>query len=74
MFNLSFSSTILRFYLMMLVAIVAVYISQPWLILVAFAVGVSAILGYRIEWGTAKTENKVVKLPIAEKAAPRKAS
>lgn len=74
MFNLSFSSTILRFYLMMLVAVVAVYISQSWLILVAFAVGVSAILGYRIEWGIAKTESKVVELPRAEKTTTRKAS
>ncbi|GEM_PF-6972543 len=48
MLSLSFSNTIFRFYLMMLVAIVAVLTQQAWMILLVYAVAVSAILGYRI--------------------------
>lgn len=55
MFKLSFHNTILRFYLMMLVAIIAVYTAQAWLIVVAFAVGVGSILGYQINFKPAKT-------------------
>ncbi len=74
MFKLSFSNTVLRFYLMMLVGILAVYTSQFWLVYLAFAIAVSAILGYRIEWGTSKAESKVVKIGATSEEMKRKAS
>ena len=45
LFNLCIKNTILRFYLMMLVGIAAVYAESAILVLLTFAVGVSAILG-----------------------------
>ena len=45
LFNLCIKNTILRFYLMMLVGIAAVYAESVVLIFLTFAVGVSAILG-----------------------------
>lgn len=59
MLSLSFNNTIFRFYLMMLIAIVAVWLHQPWLIFVVYAVGVSAILGYRISMPRRKKGRKI---------------
>jgi len=73
MFKLSISSTVWRFYLMMLVAIVAVYTQQSWLILLAFAVGVSAILGYQISWQPAKQKGKVIALKQTAERKQKKA-
>lgn len=73
LFNLSIHNTVFRFYLMMLIAIIAVYTQQSWIIFLAFAVGVSAILGYRLGKPTAAAEGKEVKMkPVIRKA--RKAS
>jgi len=70
MFKLSISSTILRYYLMMIVVIVAVITSQSWLVWVAMAVAVSAILGYRI--GPAKAEEKGKIVPLEYTRSPQK--
>ena len=70
MFTLRISSLVLRYYLMMAVAIVAVYTHQSWLVFVAFAVAVSAILGYRIGGPTAKESGKIIQLE--EKAREKK--
>lgn len=69
MFKLRISSLVLRYYLMMAVAIVAVYTHQNWLVFVAFAVAVSAILGYRIGGPAAKESGKVIRMeePVREK-------
>jgi hypothetical protein len=68
-FNLSINNTVLRFYLMMLIAIIAVYTHQSWLIFLAFAVGVSAILGYHIGKPVETTQGKAVRMgPQAGKA------
>lgn len=74
MFKLSFSSTILRFYLMMLIAILAIYTHQSWLIVVAFAIGVTAILGYRIDWFVREANDKIVQMKPTKNIANRKAS
>jgi H+/Cl- antiporter ClcA len=73
MFRLSITSTILRYYLMMLVVIIALYAQQMWLIGVAMAIVVSAILGYRIG-GEPKKESKRVQMKAAPDQAQRKAS
>ncbi len=67
MFRLSIQNTVLRYYLMMAVVIVTVYSHQMWLVFVAMAIAVSAILGIRVGGGP-KQENKAVPM----KAAPRK--
>lgn len=64
MFKLSFHHTILRYYLMMAVSIVAVYTHQSWLILLAFAVAVSAVLGMRI--GPSEEKRKPKVMPMGE--------
>lgn len=48
LFHLSIKNTVLRFYLMMLVGIAAVYAESAVLILLTFAVAVGAILGVSI--------------------------
>jgi hypothetical protein len=64
MFQLRISTLMWRFYLMMAVGIIAVYTAQSWLIVVTFAIAVSAILGYRIPWPrTEEKEGKHVALP-----------
>ncbi len=45
LFNLCIKNTILRFYLMMLIGIAAVYADSALLVILTFAVGVSAVLG-----------------------------
>lgn len=73
MFRLSITSTILRYYLMMAVVIVAVYTSQIWLVAVAMAIAVSAILGYRIG-GEPEKESKIVHMKASPEKTQRKAS
>ncbi len=73
MFRLSITSTILRYYLMMVVAIIAVYTHQMWLIAVVMAIAVSAILGYRIG-GEPKKESKIVHMKASSEKTQRKAS
>lgn len=62
MFKLRISSLILRYYLMMVISILAVYTDQSWLVLAAFAVAVSAILGYRLGKPAAKESGRVIQL------------
>ncbi len=73
MFQLSISSTILRFYLMMVVAIVTVLTGQWWLVLVVMAVAVSAILGYRIGPPKGKKGSKIIRLDESRSGQKRKA-
>jgi len=73
MFRLSITSTILRFYLMMLIVILAVVAQQMWLVVIAMAVAVSAILGYRIG-GEPDQESKVVRMKATPDRAHRKAN
>ena len=73
MFKLSISSLVLRYYLMMVVGIIAVYTHQNWLILLTFLIAVSAIIGYRIEWPGSKEEGKVVRMEEISKEGKRKA-
>lgn len=57
---------------MMLVVIIAVYAGQTWLVVVAMAIAVSAVLGYRIG-GEDKDESKVIRMKAAPDKAQRKA-
>jgi len=59
MFKLRISTLMWRFYLMMAVGMLAIYTAQSWLIVVTFAIAVSAILGYRLPWP--RTEEKAGK-------------
>lgn len=72
MFKLRIHILILRFYLMMLVAIIAVYTDQVWLIVVAMAVAISAVLGYSFG-GTASEDGKVVRMKASTDKTARKA-
>lgn len=74
MFKLSISSLVLRYYLMMVVAILAVYTSQDWLVFLAFAIAVSAVLGYRVEMPSAKESGRLVRLEGTEREKKQKAS
>ena len=71
MFKLGFHIVILRYYLMMLIAIIAVYTGQAWLIAVAMAVAISAVLGYR--FGGTEEEGKVVRMETSPEKTERKA-
>lgn len=74
MFKLSIHNTVWRFYLMMAIAIVAVYTHQIWLIPVAMLVAVSAILGYQIGTPAAKSgDGRIIELPERERRERRKA-
>ncbi len=73
MFKLNFANTVWRFYLVMLIGIIAVYTHQSWLIFVVFAVAVSAILGYQFNWGGTKRTGKVIEMPEAERAPKKQA-
>lgn len=74
MFKLSIPSLVLRFYLMMVVGIIAVYANQSaLLIFLTFAIAVSAILGYRIGQPAAKATGKVVKLEESAQEKKQKA-
>lgn len=72
MFKLRIHILILRYYLMMLIAIIAVYTDQAWLIWVAMAVAVSAVLGFSFG-GAAKEESKVVRMEASPEKTVRKA-
>ncbi len=72
MFRLSILSTVLRYYLMMAVVIVAVYTHSAWLVALAMAIAVSAVLGYRIG-GEAGQESKVIRMKAAPGREQRKA-
>ena len=63
MFKLRISTLMWRFYLMMAVGIIAVYTHQAWMIALTFLIAVSAILGYRIDWPTRKTDRETISLP-----------
>jgi energy-coupling factor transporter transmembrane protein EcfT len=73
MFQLSIPSLIGRYYLMMLVCIIAVVTHSSWLIALTFAIAVSAILGYRIPWRRDKESGKVIPMEGAPKRESRKA-
>ncbi len=73
MFKLRIGSTVLRFYLMMAIAIIAVYAQQTWLIALAIAVGVSAVLGYSFG-GSTEEKNKVVHMKGSAEKRRRQAS
>ncbi len=72
MFKLSIHMLILRYYLMMLIAIIAVYTGQAWLIAVTMAVAISAVLGYRFEW-PAGEKGKVIRMESSPEKEARKA-
>ncbi len=72
MFKVRFDHLIMRYYLMMLVAIVAVYTHQAWLIVLTFAIAVTAILGYRFEWRANKQSGKIITLERKEEGRKRK--
>ena len=75
MFKLSIHNTVWRFYLMMAIAIIAVYTHQVWLIPVAMLVAVSAILGYQIGTPAAKSgEGRIIELTDRERVERRKVS
>jgi len=67
MFKVRFDHLIMRFYLMMLVGILAVYTNQAWLIVVTFAIAVTAVLGYRFEWPSREPAGKIVTLQKVDK-------
>ncbi|MCB0566907.1 MAG: hypothetical protein KDD01_21280 [Phaeodactylibacter sp.] len=71
MFKLRIHILILRYYLMMLIAIIAVYTDQAWLIAVAMAVAISAVLGYR--FGGTEEKGKVVRMETSTEKPARKA-
>jgi hypothetical protein len=73
MFQLSIPSLIGRFYLMMLVGIIAVFTHQNWLIAVTFAIAASAVLGYRIPWRRGKEAGKIIPMTGAPAGTHRKA-
>jgi len=63
-FNLSIGTLVLRFYLMMLIIIVAGFIGQWWLSILALPVFLSCMLGINISKTKPTTDTaKVVKLP-----------
>lgn len=72
MFKLRIHILILRYYLMMLITIVAVYTEQMWLVPVVMAVAISAVLGYRFG-GAAEEEGKVVRMEASPEKEARKA-
>ncbi len=72
MFTLRFDYLLMRYYLMMLVAILAVLTHQAWLIILAFAIAVSAILGYRITWPKTKRSGKIVTMERKDEPQKRK--
>ena len=71
MFQLEIHKLILRYYLMMLVTIIAVTTHQMWLAPVIMAIAVSAILGYR--FGGAEEKGKVVRMEASPEETIRKA-
>ena len=71
MFKLKIHILILRYYLMMLITIIAIYTDQMWLIAVVMAVAISAVLGCR--FGGAEEEGKVVRMKASPEETARKA-
>jgi len=71
MFNLSIHNTVLRFYLMMFLSIIAVYTGQSWLIVLAFVVAVSAVLGYQLPSSGEKQSGQIKRM---EERSSRKAA
>ncbi|MCB9267290.1 MAG: hypothetical protein H6558_19890 [Lewinellaceae bacterium] len=71
MFKLGFHIVILRYYLMMLVTIIAVTTHQMWLVPVIMAIAISAILGYR--FGGTEEKGKVVRMEASPEETIRKA-
>ncbi|HMO37942.1 MAG TPA: hypothetical protein PKC76_06945 [Saprospiraceae bacterium] len=71
-FNLSIGTIVLRFYLMMLIVIIAGFVGQWWLAILAFPVFMSIMLGLTFGKNTQQTA-AVKKLPQRPNAA-RKAS
>ena len=61
MFKLSIPNLILRYYAMILCCILAVVTHQWWLVVLTFAIAVSAVLGYKFNWPRVdKEEGKVI--------------
>lgn len=71
LFNLSIGTIVLRFYLMMLIVIVAGFVGQWWLAILAFPVLMSAMLGFTFGKNTQQTA--AVKKLQQRPAAARKA-
>lgn len=72
MFKVSISNLILRYDLMIVATIIALYTHQTWLILLPFIIAVMAILGIRFNWTGAK-KGKMVPMKGASKEEMRKA-
>ncbi|MCO6475134.1 MAG: hypothetical protein J5I94_00865 [Phaeodactylibacter sp.] len=72
MFKLRIHILILRYYLMMLVTIIAVATHQMWLVPVVMAIAISAVLGYRFG-GDSEEAAKVVRMKASPEKTARKA-
>lgn len=73
MFKLSIPGLIVRFYVMMLACIAAVVLHSDLLIVLTFAIAVTAVLGYRFEWRRDKEVGKVIPMEGAPKGERRQA-
>jgi hypothetical protein len=56
MFKLSIPGLVVRYYAMMLSCIAAVLLHSDLLIVLTYAIALSAVLGYRFEWRRDKEE------------------
>lgn len=71
-YELSLPGVILRFYLMMLIVVIAGFVGQWWLALLSLPILVSILAGYKI--GRQKKVENAGKMVQMEKEAGKKAS